>query len=261
MQFGNNNYIPASSDPIKSAWQKMFTAWQPQQHHQNLILPFPAGLIPQPTYQTMENSLALQLNVLAMMDQNEKIFNTLRQNLIQCLIPQNTLSIPPELKFIQALYPNLVAGLQEKAKYIPLATGLDQSIQDDALSTKPESLKEDKSERPDGNMSSMNLNVKEEFMEEKPVIKSKLKKEETKVKKVMRKKITKRKKKRHNVCGHPEKEHYAKNLCYNCYHRRGRTKKPWKCNHERMYARGLCQNCYINDYNRKRRLVELKVDV
>jgi len=111
-----------------------------------------------------------------MMDQNEKIFNTLRQNLIQCLIPQNTLSIPPELKFIQALYPNLVAGLQEKAKYIPLATGLDQSIQDDALSTKPESLKEDKSERPDGNMSSLNLNVKEEFMEEKPVIKSKLKK-------------------------------------------------------------------------------------
>jgi len=168
--------IVSTTDPIKSAWQKMFTAWQPQQHHQNLILPFPAGLIPQPTYQTMENSLALQLNVLAMMDQNEKIFNTLRQNLIQCLIPQNTLSIPPELKFIQALYPNLVAGLQEKAKYIPLATGLDQSIQDDALSTKPESLKEDKSERPDGNMSSLNLNVKEEFMEEKPVIKSKLKK-------------------------------------------------------------------------------------
>jgi len=55
-----------------------------------------------------------------------------------------------------------------------------------------------------------------------------------------------------NVCGHPERPHYAKNLCNQCYHKFGRTKKPWKCNHEKLYAHGLCQNCYINAYNKKR---------
>jgi len=55
-----------------------------------------------------------------------------------------------------------------------------------------------------------------------------------------------------NVCGHPERAHYAKNLCNQCYHKHGRTKKPWKCNHEKLYAHGLCQNCYINAYNKKR---------
>jgi len=55
-----------------------------------------------------------------------------------------------------------------------------------------------------------------------------------------------------NVCGHPERAHYAKNLCNQCYHKHGRTKKPWKCHHEKLYAHGLCQNCYINAYNKKR---------
>ena len=66
-----------------------------------------------------------------------------------------------------------------------------------------------------------------------------------------------------NVCGHPEKEHYAKGMCNNCYHRVGRNKAPWLCNHSKLYAcinyiicliGGLCQNCYINKYNLKRRL-------
>jgi len=41
-------------------------------------------------------------------------------------------------------------------------------------------------------------------------------------------------------------------MCNQCYHKHGRTKKPWKCNHEKLYAHGLCQNCYINAYNKKR---------
>jgi len=57
-----------------------------------------------------------------------------------------------------------------------------------------------------------------------------------------------------NNCGHTDKPHYAKGMCNNCYHRCGRDKKPWKCQHEKLYAAGLCQNCYINDYNRKKRL-------
>ncbi|CAD8078893.1 unnamed protein product [Paramecium sonneborni] len=59
--------------------------------------------------------------------------------------------------------------------------------------------------------------------------------------------------KRNNNCGHPEKEHYAKGMCNNCYHKYGRTKKPWICGHDKLYAQGLCQNCYINKYNQKRR--------
>ena len=56
-----------------------------------------------------------------------------------------------------------------------------------------------------------------------------------------------------NSCGHQDKEHYAKGMCSNCYHKYGRTKKPWNCPHEKLYANGMCQNCYINTYNRKRR--------
>ncbi|CAD8054906.1 unnamed protein product [Paramecium sonneborni] len=57
-----------------------------------------------------------------------------------------------------------------------------------------------------------------------------------------------------NTCGHPDKEHYAKGMCNNCYHRVGRNKQPWLCSHKKLYACGLCQNCYINQYNKKRRV-------
>lgn len=42
-------------------------------------------------------------------------------------------------------------------------------------------------------------------------------------------------------------------MCNNCYHKYGRTKKPWNCHHDKLYAAGMCQNCYINNYNRKKR--------
>lgn len=56
-----------------------------------------------------------------------------------------------------------------------------------------------------------------------------------------------------NKCGHEDKSHYAKGMCNNCYHKYGRTKKPWNCSHSKLYAAGMCQNCYINNYNRKKR--------
>jgi hypothetical protein len=51
-------------------------------------------------------------------------------------------------------------------------------------------------------------------------------------------------------CPHAERKHYAKNMCYNCYHNRGRNKCAWKCGHKekRHYAKGLCQNCYHSSY-------------
>lgn len=50
--------------------------------------------------------------------------------------------------------------------------------------------------------------------------------------------------KKENTCGHHDKPHYARGLCNNCYHKHGRTKKPWLCSHEKLYAHGLCQKCY-----------------
>lgn len=40
-----------------------------------------------------------------------------------------------------------------------------------------------------------------------------------------------------------------------CYHRSGRTKKAWACQHNNKlhYSKGLCQNCYLANYYRKRK--------
>jgi len=56
-------------------------------------------------------------------------------------------------------------------------------------------------------------------------------------------------------CPHKNKKHYAKNMCINCYHRRGRTKKAWDCPHKDKlhYSKGLCQNCYLAKYYRNRK--------
>lgn len=54
-------------------------------------------------------------------------------------------------------------------------------------------------------------------------------------------------------CPHTNLPHYAKGMCSNCYHTRGRNKAPWKCPHTEKfhYALGLCQNCYQYTYNKK----------
>ena len=45
-------------------------------------------------------------------------------------------------------------------------------------------------------------------------------------------------------------------MCSNCYHSKGRSKKPWKCSHinKTHYALGLCQNCYQMAYIKKQNI-------
>ena len=54
-------------------------------------------------------------------------------------------------------------------------------------------------------------------------------------------------------CPHKFSQHYANGMCSNCYHSKGRNKKPWNCPHisKSHYALGVCQNCYQMDYIRK----------
>jgi hypothetical protein len=68
------------------------------------------------------------------------------------------------------------------------------------------------------------------------------------------KKNTKSKKikKKRNSCGHPDKKHYAKGMCNNCYHKYGRFAKPTGCDHDLLYAKGLCQKCYVTKYNKQK---------
>lgn len=56
-------------------------------------------------------------------------------------------------------------------------------------------------------------------------------------------------------CPHTDKKHYAKNMCHNCYHRKGKTKMAHACGHpERShYSSGMCQNCYLAKYYLKRK--------
>lgn len=56
--------------------------------------------------------------------------------------------------------------------------------------------------------------------------------------------------KKNTACPHTLRKHYAKNMCYNCYHRKGREKAPWNCLHDKMamYAKGKCLDCYLKDY-------------
>ncbi len=56
-------------------------------------------------------------------------------------------------------------------------------------------------------------------------------------------------------CPPTDREHYAKNMCHNCYHRRGKSKKAWGCPHTNKspYSGGLCQNCYLAKYYIKRK--------
>jgi hypothetical protein len=59
-------------------------------------------------------------------------------------------------------------------------------------------------------------------------------------------------------CPHNDRKHYAKvcpsliqNMCNNCYHKQGRSKRAWLCPHTQKshYAKGKCQQCYLNEYH------------
>ena len=57
------------------------------------------------------------------------------------------------------------------------------------------------------------------------------------------------------LCPHKDKKHYAKGMCHNCYHRKGKTKKAFACGHPHKshYSAGMCQNCYLAKYYLKRK--------
>ena len=57
------------------------------------------------------------------------------------------------------------------------------------------------------------------------------------------------------LCPHLDKKHYAKNMCHNCYHRKGKSKMATACSHTNKphYSVGLCQNCYLAQYYLKRK--------
>lgn len=62
----------------------------------------------------------------------------------------------------------------------------------------------------------------------------------------------KRKAKPVTACPHPDRKHYAKNMCNNCYHRLGRNRNAWNCTHQdrQHYAKGKCQLCYLQHYHK-----------
>jgi hypothetical protein len=64
-----------------------------------------------------------------------------------------------------------------------------------------------------------------------------------------------RQRKKINKCPHTDRKHYAKNMCHNCYHRKGKSKMAYACPHTNKshYSAGMCQNCYLAKYYLKRK--------
>lgn len=63
------------------------------------------------------------------------------------------------------------------------------------------------------------------------------------------------------MCTHRDKKHYAKNMCHNCYHRKGKTKLATGCEHtdKPHYSNGKCQSCYLAEYYVRRKKQPVKV--
>mmetsp|Transcript_26819 Transcript_26819/g.48332 ORF Transcript_26819/g.48332 Transcript_26819/m.48332 type:complete len:112 (+) Transcript_26819:453-788(+) len=59
-----------------------------------------------------------------------------------------------------------------------------------------------------------------------------------------------------SACPHKYRKHYAKHMCSQCYHKRGRDKLAWLCEHtERMaYCKGRCESCYLHYYYKQFRV-------
>jgi hypothetical protein len=205
-------------------------------------------MVPNNMFKTIDPTT---IGMLRLMEQNENLLNTIRRNLLTKMAlskevqKDKSYNIPtlPDAKDVLSMVGSFgVPGLLGQIT----GTLTEEPTMAKQINSKLETASEStdvKKEYCEGN--SEDTKIESDLSDISPELREEL----------LRKKISK-KKKRVNTCGHPEREHYAKSLCYNCYHRRGRTKKPWNCNHERMYAQGLCQNCYINEYNRKRRVAE-----
>ena len=56
-------------------------------------------------------------------------------------------------------------------------------------------------------------------------------------------------------CPHKNAKYYAKGMCKNCYHQKGRAKKAHACQHtdSLLYAKGLCKRCYLSTYHRSKK--------
>ena len=95
--------------------------------------------------------------------------------------------------------------------------------------------------------------------EEKQIAKKEEKKKESKDQKILGRK-KRRVTKMCTACPHKYAMHYAKNMCSNCYHAKGRSKKPWNCPHvnKSHYALGLCQNCYQMNYIKKQSEIDIE---
>ena len=65
--------------------------------------------------------------------------------------------------------------------------------------------------------------------------------------------VSSRKKKVITNCEHTDREFYARGMCKNCYHKKGRVKRAECCPDKMMYSRSLCQNCYMKQYGKERR--------
>jgi hypothetical protein len=52
-------------------------------------------------------------------------------------------------------------------------------------------------------------------------------------------------------CPHPNRKHYAKNMCSSCYRKFGRNDYARNCEHHDrlLYSKGMCQTCYLSDYH------------
>jgi hypothetical protein len=233
------------------------------------------------TPQNFENSMntgnndsehPLQACLLKLMEQNEALVRGIRANLLNQLLinsnqPQIKMNQPKKLhETIKVLIPptelftakmvsipqpivspaetTCTSQINFEDKVESMCDSVDIKKENLDIILETEELKAPETEEEDEETKELEP---EPVLELKPIKKN-----------IIRKKISKRKRRKSNVCGHLDRDHYAKNLCYNCYHRKGRTKKPWNCSHDRLYAQGLCQNCYINEYNRKKRLNEVK---
>ena len=95
--------------------------------------------------------------------------------------------------------------------------------------------------------------------EEKPPVKKEEKKKEVKDTKMIGRK-KRRVTKMCTACPHKYAMHYAKHMCSNCHHAKGRSKKPWNCPHvnKSHYALGLCQNCYQMNYIKKQSEIDIE---
>ena len=63
--------------------------------------------------------------------------------------------------------------------------------------------------------------------------------------------------KSNTACPHKDRKHYAKGMCNNCYHKKGRKKLANNCPHKDrpLYAKGKCQFCYLHFYHKTRVII------